>query len=98
MGNVAASAPETAPREYSFSPTYQLAMLVLSFYAIVALGAQTAIRLDPHIRTFLEYADYAVCMLFLCDFVVSFWVATTRLKYFLTWGWLDMPSAIPVIP
>src|SRR3954462_8415384 len=97
MDNVAASAPDTAPREYSFSPTYQLTMLVLSFYAIVALGAQTAIRLDPQIRTVLEYADYTVCMLFLCDFVVSFWVAPNRLKYFLTWGWLDMLSSIPVI-
>jgi len=97
MSNDAASASETAPREYSFSPTYQLAMLVLSFYAIVALAAQTAIRLNPQIRTVLEYADYAVCVLFLCDFAVSLWVAPNRLKYFLTWGWLDMLSSIPVI-
>lgn len=83
--------------ELHFSPTYQLGMLVLSFYAIAALAAQTAIRLDPQVRSVLEYADYAVCVLFLIDFAISLWSAPNRRRYFLTWGWLDMVSSIPVL-
>jgi voltage-gated potassium channel len=72
-------------------------MLVLSFYAIAALAVQTAIRLDPQVRSVLEYADYAVCILFLLDFVVSLWCAPKRRRYFLTWGWLDLLSSIPAL-
>jgi voltage-gated potassium channel len=85
------------PREITFSPSYQLAMLILSLYAIAALAAETAVRLDPQIRAVLDYADYAVCVLFLGDFVVSFWLAPRRVHYLLTWGWLDVLSSIPVL-
>jgi voltage-gated potassium channel len=92
-----AEAPVERKHEFTFSPGYQLAMLVLSFYAIAALAAQTAIRLDPQVRAVLEYADHAVCLLFLCDFGVSLWLAHNRSRYFLTWGWLDLLSSVPVL-
>ena len=83
--------------ELHFSPTYQLGMLALSFYAIAALAAETAIRLDPQVRSVLDYADYAVCVLFLIDFAVSLWHSPNRRRYFFTWGWLDLLSSIPAL-
>ena len=81
----------------NLSATYHLVMLVLSLYAIAALAAEAAIRLDPQVRLILTYADYGVCLLFACDFLLSLWGAPNRVRYFLTWGWLDLLSSVPVL-
>lgn len=72
-------------------------MLVLCLYALAALAAQSAVRLEPGTQTILDHVDYAVCALFLLDFVVSLWRAPNRLRYFATWGWLDLLSSIPTV-
>lgn len=77
------------------SPAYHLLMLVLCLFALGVLAIQTAVKLDPQIRLVLEYADYAVCMIFFADFLVSWWRAPQRLRYLATWGWLDLLSSIP---
>ena len=79
------------------SPAYHLMMLVLCLFALGVLAIQTAVKLDPQIRLVLEYADYAVCMIFFGDFVVSLWRAPSRLRYLATWGWLDLLSSIPTL-
>ncbi len=81
----------------NLSATYHVMMLVLSLYAIGALAAELAVRLKPEIRSVLTYADYAVCMLFAGDFLVSAWHSSNRRRYLFTWGWLDLLSAIPVL-
>jgi voltage-gated potassium channel len=72
-------------------------MLVLCLFALGVLAIQTAVTLDPQIRLVLEYADYAVCMIFFADFLVSWWRAPARLRYLATWGWLDLLSSIPTV-
>ena len=79
------------------SSGYQIFMLVLCLYALGAMAAQTAIHLEPGTLDIIEYADYAVCALFLIDFAISLWRAPNRQMYFLTWGWLDLISSIPAI-
>jgi len=79
------------------SASYQMFMLVLCLYALGALAAQAAIRLDSETRGVLDYADYTVCALFFVDFVISVLRAPNRWRYFITWGWLDLLSSIPTI-
>jgi len=79
------------------SQTYQVAMLVLCVYALGALTIQAALKLDPQVRAVLDYADYAVCVLFLFDFVASLWLAPNRWRYMASWGWLDLLSSIPTL-
>jgi voltage-gated potassium channel len=79
------------------SPSYQFFMLVLCLYALGALAAQTAFRLEPGTRGILDYADYGVCVLFLVDFGFSLFRAPNRWRYFSTWGWLDLLSSVPTI-
>lgn len=81
----------------NLSATYHLVMLVLSLYAIAALAAEVAISLEPQVRLVLNYADYAVCILFASDFALSLWRAPNRRKYLMTWGWLDLVSSIPFL-
>jgi len=79
------------------SQTYQIAMLVLCIYALATLTIQVAMQLDPEVQLVLVYADYAVCVLFLADFVVSLWLTQNRWRYMVSWGWLDLLSSIPTL-
>lgn len=81
----------------SASPAYQLFMLLLSLLALVSLAAQTAFRVGGEARMILQYADTAVCVLFLLDFLGSLYSAENRLRYLVTWGWLDLASSIPSV-
>ncbi len=85
------------PRDRPASTGYQLFMLVLCLYALAALAAQSAVKLAPETRGILDYADYAVCAMFLCDFLISLWQAPDRRRYLLTWGWVDLLSSIPTV-
>lgn len=76
---------------------YVLFMLALSVFALVILGAHTVVRLDPATSSILRYADNAICVLFLADFVVSLYRAPNPAGYFFKWGWLDLLSSIPMI-
>ena len=78
------------------SVPYQLFVLVVSFYTLVALGIGVILRPDGEIRRVLEYSDGAICVVFLVDFVVSLYKAPDRWRYIYTWGWLDLVSSIPV--
>ncbi|MCG8592184.1 MAG: ion transporter [Proteobacteria bacterium] len=79
------------------SGSYQIYMLCLSVFVLVALGAQTVGRLDPKTIEVLDAADSAICALFFLDFLVSFWRAQNRRQYFFTWGWIDLLSSIPTV-
>ncbi len=84
-------------RSESFSPAYQLFMLVLCLYALGGLAAQRMVALSPDTRGVLEYADYLVCALFFVDFVICLVRAPNPWRYFLSWGWLDLLSSIPTV-
>lgn len=71
-------------------------MLALSLYALGALATQTAKQLEPGTAAILEYTDYAVCAIFLGDFVWSLFRADSAWRYFITWGWLDLLSSLPM--
>lgn len=72
--------PETGP--------YQLFALGLSLFVLLMLATQTLVPIAPETRTVLEYADFAVCLLFFVDFGVSLVKASDRKAYLLRWGWV----------
>jgi voltage-gated potassium channel len=76
---------------------YQILMVVISVYSVVAMAA-TEIKIIPdQMRQLLETVDFAVCLLFFSDFLMNLWKAPSRVRYFFTWGWLDLISSIPAI-
>jgi voltage-gated potassium channel len=79
------------------SVQYQLFMLAVSFYTLVALGIGVILRPEGEIRKVLEFSDTAICAVFLVDFVVCLYKAPNRWRYMYTWGWLDLVSSIPVV-
>lgn len=77
------------------SAGYQLFMLLLCLYALTAVTAQSAFRLDRETMRVLDLVDYVVSALFLFDFVVSLKQAPNRWRYLVTWGWIDLLTSLP---
>lgn len=76
---------------------YDAIILAFSLVAIGMLVLGVAVELGPSSQSILAYADTAVCLVFLVDFAINLIRAENRWRYLLTWGWLDLLSAIPVI-
>jgi voltage-gated potassium channel len=72
-------------------------MLVLSIYAIAAIGYEKIAQPGEEITRMLNYADWVVCAVFFVDFVMSLVRAPSRRRYFFTWGWIDLLSSIPAV-
>jgi voltage-gated potassium channel len=79
------------------NPAYLIFIMILSLLAIIALAVETIFMLDEATQQVLRYADYAVCSVFFIDFLILFFQAKNKAKYFFTWGWLDLLSSVPVI-
>ena len=79
------------------SPGYQIFMLVLCVLALIIILLEAVFRTSPEVSRVLDYADAAVCMAFLGDFVLSLIRAPNRWRYLATWGWLDLLSAVPAL-
>ncbi len=84
----------SAPR---VSALYQLFMLALCILALAGIILQHAFGNDPDVEAILDTADLLICLAFGIDFVVSLWTAPDRLRYLLSWGWLDLLSSIPTL-
>jgi voltage-gated potassium channel len=94
----AADAPnESPPPSNELSVGYQIFILVLSICAIALAAAMVFVDLDESSLTLIEYADWAVCGVFLVDFAVTFAQSPNKLRYLATWGWLDLLSSLPAI-
>lgn len=71
-------------------------VLVLSIYVLGALIADSIFILPSEVSTLLFYIDNIICVLFLIDFTMRFYVSDSKLK-FMKWGWIDLISSIPLI-
>ena len=65
-------------RNHAESIQYQLFMLALCVYTLVALAAEVVLRPTGEIRLLLGYADTAVCAVFLLDFFLCLYRAPSR--------------------
>jgi len=75
---------------------FQVLLLVLSVYVLVALLIDVSIPLPREISRVLNMADNFICIFFLVDFGYRFRAAPNKLK-FMKWGWIDLISSIPAL-
>lgn len=83
--------------EHEKARPYQLFILILSFYAMAALGVDAIFNLDVETKTIIDIADVAICAIFFIDFLTNLIKAPHKWKYFYKWGWIDLLSCIPTI-
>ena len=76
---------------------YELFVLALSVWVLVILLVEVLLPLPEDVSTIIQGVDQVVCVFFLIDFAYRLASAEARLKYFLTWGWLDLLSSIPMV-
>ncbi len=79
------------------SGPYLLFMLALSVLTLALLAVDALVKLDAETSALIGLLDNAVCVLFLMDFLVTFWQAESKAGYFFKWGWLDLLSSIPMV-
>lgn len=79
------------------NPSYLLFILLFSILALVMLALDTIFALDPNTRVILNYVDSIVCVVFFADFLLVLLSSEKKLKYFITWGWLDLATCVPGI-
>lgn len=75
---------------------FQFAILLLSIFALVAIGADAVFTLPPEISRILQGVDLVVCGVLFVDFINRFCVAESKLG-FMKWGWLDLIACVPMI-
>jgi len=75
---------------------FQLVVLVLSVYVLLAMLAEGILDLPAETRRLLAQIDVLVCGVFLTDFFVRLHRAPRKLA-FLKWGWFDLVSSIPMV-
>jgi len=85
------------PMKRHNNPSYLIFILTLSLLAIIVLFIKTVFKLDREVERILHYADYIVCAVFFVDFCILLFRAENKLRYFCTWGWIDLLSSIPVL-
>ncbi|SFH31773.1 ion transporter [Modicisalibacter xianhensis] len=73
---------------------FQLFILVLSFYVLGALVADTFFNLPAEVSQLLYYMDVIVCVFFFIDFCIRFRAADDKWR-FMRWGWIDLLASIP---
>jgi voltage-gated potassium channel len=84
------------PKNIRVASSYELFMLGLCVYVLVALAATTFCQLNPTTVEILDYVDTAICFVFLADFVGK--LVTARSKWgYLKWGWIDLVSSVPTM-
>lgn len=73
---------------------WQIFILFLSIYVIVALLVDAVLKLPSDVSSILMIIDNAVCIIFLGDFFWRLFRADSKTG-FLKWGWIDFISSIP---
>ena len=76
---------------------YDLAIALIAI--LVAAGTTTRLFMpdEDELAQMLDKFDYAICVIFLLDFVRSLVTADRKVKYLFTWGLFDLVSAIPTV-
>ena len=95
MATLSTSGPSATTSQREIRP-YELFMLMLCGYSLVALLAETFFPLPEEDIVILDVVDNVICGIFLFDFFVEFSFAQDK-RAFLKWGWVDLVSSIPVI-
>ncbi|MFN5421710.1 MAG: potassium channel family protein [bacterium] len=73
-----------------------VAVIILSFYALGALLVETFWKLPTETEKLLHYFDNLICAFFLVEFFYNLFKAESKIK-FLKWGWIDLVASIPMI-
>ena len=77
--------------------SYSILTIVLSIFSIGLLAGDMLFVTNPDIVLVIQRLDLLICMIFFFDFLYTLYTAENKVKYFITWGWIDLLSCIPMV-
>src|SRR5579859_3354283 len=83
-----------SPVNHKMLSIFDLIIMVLSIYVLVALLVDSFFPLSPEVSRLLGFIDNFICLVFIADFVRNLATAPSMTGY-LKWGWIDLVSSIP---
>jgi voltage-gated potassium channel len=89
--------PPSSNHRHSERPAYQVFVLAISVVAIALMAVAATVKVDTETAKLIGWADLAICVLFLIDFFSCMRSAPNKVRYFITWGWLDLLASIPAL-
>lgn len=89
--------PRTGERG-EISVTYNLFIAIVTIIALVVMVAYYFLPVPEEVRQVLYILDSLNAFILLADFCYRFYRAPNRLKYFASFGWLDLIGSVPGFP
>jgi voltage-gated potassium channel len=87
------------PVVYLHPESYNLIILVLTVFSLIVVVGLLIVPISPSVNTILLRVDFLICVIFIGDFLLSFWRAQSKADYFFKHGgWLDLLGPIPIVP
>ncbi|MEC8558962.1 MAG: ion transporter [Planctomycetota bacterium] len=77
---------------------FEILMGGVSVYSIVVVIVQLSLPEDSQMRALFSYYDTMACVIFIMGIFFHFFTEPHRWRYLISWGVLDMASAIPGMP
>ncbi len=74
--------------------------LIVALLSLLSIGLLTTtffLPPDSEINILLHYYDFALCAVFFYDFLNQLFSQEKKMKYLMTWGWLDFLSSVPLV-
>ncbi len=88
-----------SPRGHgAISATYQLFIILLTINALVVMAAYYVLPLPVEVKQVLYILDSLNAFILLGDFFYRLVRAPSRLRYFISLGWLDLIGSLPGLP
>ena len=78
--------------------TYQLFIVLVTLLALAIAVGYYLIPLPPTVDQVLYIVDSLICVILLYDFFAHLSTKGGRVRYLLTYGWLDLLGALPGLP
>ncbi len=78
-------------------PGWHLVVLLASLLTLGILIVTVSVPIRKEVLVLLIWADTAVCGVFFVDFILMLRKSRNKLRYFMTWGWVDLISSVPLL-
>ncbi len=82
--------------EIMFYGLWDYLIIILSLISVGMITLQLNAQSDPELVKLLRLFDLIICVFFFADFLLRLLTAHSKTKY-LTWGWIDLISSLPMI-
>jgi voltage-gated potassium channel len=92
------SASPAAETDRAARATYEVFIALVTAIALIVMVAYLFVPLPAVIKDVLEAIDVGICAVFLFDFFRTLARAPNKIRYLLTWGWLDFVGSLPATP